>query len=157
MVTNMADSSKVHMQCDKSRTHKPWGHNLCSKVFSTREEAEYHEALCGHGDCSQRLAVQLVVVLLVTAATAQTQKIDPTKAAQLILAFLANRQPRSKLVQPLPSEYHHVVTINKISLPDVPHFSSLVSKHLEKPLLYGDRRSKNLRIASTYWGWQRDA
>ena len=153
MVTNMADSSKVHMQCDKSRTHKPWGHNLCSKVFSTREEAEYPEKLCVvMATVLERLAVQLVVVLSVTAATAQTQKIDPTKAAQLILAFLANRQPRSKLVQPLPSEYHHVVTFNKISLPDVPHFSSLVSKHLEKPLLYGDRRSKNLRIASTYWG-----
>ena len=35
----------------------------------------------------ERLAVQLVVVLSVTAATAQTQKIDPTKAARLILAF----------------------------------------------------------------------
>ena len=53
MVTNMADSSKVHMQCDQSRTHKLWAHNLRSKVFSTREEAEYHEALCGHGDCSR--------------------------------------------------------------------------------------------------------
>jgi hypothetical protein len=34
------------MQCDKSHAHKPWGHNLYSKDFSTREEAEYPEKLC---------------------------------------------------------------------------------------------------------------
>jgi len=73
----------------------------------------------------------------VTAATAQTQKLDPTKSTRLSLAIMANRQPRSKLVRPLVSEYHHVVTIGNL-LPDVPHFSSLVGKHLEKPLLYGE-------------------
>ena len=76
MVTNMADSSKVHMQCDKSRTHKPWGHNLCSKVFSTRGKAEYPEKLCVvMATVLERLAVQLVVVLSVTAATAQRRRL----------------------------------------------------------------------------------
>ena len=59
----------------------------------------------------KRLAVQLNVVLSVAAATSRTQKIDPTKPAWLNLAIMANRQPRSKLVQTLVSEYHHVVTI----------------------------------------------
>jgi hypothetical protein len=101
-------------------------------------KAEYPEKLCVvMAAILKRLAALLNVVLSVTAATSRTQKIDPTKPAWLNLAIMANRQPRSKLVQTLVSEYHHVVTIKNL-LPDVPHISSLVGKHLERPLFYGE-------------------
>jgi len=73
-VTNLAPTSR--------------GDTIYAAKFSVPEKKPNIMKLCVvMATVLERLAVQLVVVLLVTAATAQTQKIDPTKAAQLILAF----------------------------------------------------------------------
>jgi hypothetical protein len=71
---------------------------------------------------------------MLSAQTMTSSNLDSQKPAWLNLAIMANRQTRSRLVQPLVSEYHHVVTIQKNLLPDVPHISSLLGKHLEQPL-----------------------
>jgi hypothetical protein len=64
------------LQCDKSHTHKPWGYNLDSKDFSTREETDYPDKLCAvMATILKRLAVQLGVIVIITAATAQRRSL----------------------------------------------------------------------------------